>query len=161
MMHMRNYWLWLAWVCCFVLGTACARANIYATDIQLNGRLHNAAIVTNGSPVEISYILNEPATEGVLVQIFSGTNLIQTMPDGGTNTGANSILWDATDTNDVPVPVGLYSVSITAAADGYDDWTQITDDGANFNVSSPRGLDVNKNTNSPFYGRVFVSNAHG
>ena len=52
-------------------------------------------------------------------------------------------------------------MSITAASAGYDTWTNITDDGTNFYVEVPRGVSVNQNTNSPFYGRVYVASAYG
>ncbi|MDQ6630427.1 MAG: hypothetical protein M3Y82_01560, partial [Verrucomicrobiota bacterium] len=42
-----------------------ARANVYATNIKLNGNLTNSVSVGQGSPVQITYILNEAATAGV------------------------------------------------------------------------------------------------
>ena len=55
---------------------------------------------------------------------------------------------------------GAYTVNITAASAGYGAWTNITDDGTNFSVAVPRGISVNKNTNSPYYGRVFVASTY-
>ena len=110
----------------------------------------------------ISYILNENATAGVSVRIYSGTNVIKTFAasDGlpGTFAGLNSFQWDGTANNGVAVPPGVYTVSITAGAEGYDSWTAITDDSTNFSVFYPSGIAVNKNTNSPYYGRVFIAN---
>ncbi len=65
---------------------------------------------------------------------------------------------NAQGTNAAP---GLYTIQIVAGAAGYADWTNITDDSAAFEVDSPRGIDVNKNTNSPYCGRVFVGNNGG
>ena len=57
-----------------------------------------------------------------------------------------------------PLSPGIYTVSITAASQGYDDWTNITDDAnTNFSATGLTGIDVNRNTNSPYYGRVFVA----
>ncbi|MGD1083589.1 MAG: hypothetical protein ABSA47_02420 [Verrucomicrobiota bacterium] len=145
------------------LGCASSRANVYATDIRLNGSTNNAAILaTNG--LQISYILNEPATLGVTVQIESNsavlwsTNLAGGM--AGTDAGSNSINWDGSDqTTLTNAAAGIYSISITAETEGYTNWTNITDDSANFQVPFPMSIAVNKNTNSPFYGRVFVGSA--
>jgi hypothetical protein len=148
---------------CFLAVNA-ARANVYATNLRVKHSTNNAAIAP-GSPVEISYILNEPASAGVTVQILSDTNVVNSFEflsdDNGALRGTNSVFWDGTDTNGAPVAEGLYSISITARSDGYTEWTRTTDD-ANTNnyVCEPRGIAVNNNTNSPYYGRVFVGNAH-
>jgi hypothetical protein len=140
------------------------RANVYATDIQLNGSLHAGVIVPGGS-LAISYILNDNATGGVSARIYSGTNVVKTFTaEGGipgTNAGLNSFLWDGTNDNGSNALPGIYTLSITAAADGYDTWTNITDDSTNFDVFLPSGITVNKNTNSPYYGRVFIGNTAG
>ena len=141
-----------------LLGCVSARANVYATNIKLNGSTNNAAIVPAGA-VQISYILNEPATAGLSVEVCSNSAVLWTTNLAGGTAGAaagsNSVVW-ASDTN---VAAGIYQISITAAAAGYDSWTNLTDDSANFQVTDPSGIDVNKNTNSPFYGRVFVGSA--
>lgn len=120
-------------------------------------------MLTPGAPVTISYILNDLATN-VTVRVFAGRNPVKTFSsdDGGagTNIGLNTITWDGTwdgGTNDFR---GVYRVGITACSPGYSAWTAITDDGTNFAVAVPRGIDVNRNTNSPYYGRVFVGNSY-
>ena len=72
-------------LCLLLLGSVSARANVYATDIKFNGFTNNAALVPGGS-CAISYVLNEPATEGVSLQIFSGSNLVQTIKTRSTGT---------------------------------------------------------------------------
>jgi hypothetical protein len=135
-----------------------ARANVYATDILLNGST-NMAVMLPGDNLTISYILNDTATGGVWIQICSGTNVIETLAstngDAGTNAGLNFVVLDDV-TN---LTEGAYTVSITAASAGYGTWTNITDDSSNFSVCAPRGISVNRNTNSPFYGRVYIGNA--
>lgn len=139
-----------------------ARANIYATDIRLNGST-NTVLLTPGTNVTISYILNDTATGGVTVDILSGTNVIMTYAStngaAGTNAGLNTVVWDGSTDDNQPLPPGTYTVSITAASTGYDTWTNITDDGPNFSAADPRGIIVNQNSNSVFYGRVFVASA--
>ena len=85
--------------------------------------------VAPGYPAQISYILNEPATGGVSLQILSGTNLIKsffaTNGQPGALLGSNSFVWDGTDLNGSNVTPGLYNLQITAGAAGYADWTNI------------------------------------
>ena len=141
-----------------------ARANVYATNVRLNGGLSNVQALS-ATNVEISYVLNEPATLGVTIDIKTGTNIIRTISlsntSPGTVLGSNVVVWDGTDDNGTSVEPGAYLLNITATAAGYQDWTEITDTN-NFNnyVWEPRGIAVNKNPASPYYGRVFVSNAH-
>jgi hypothetical protein len=148
----------LAVVLAFILSAITVRANVYATDIRINGSL-GAGVILPGGSLTISYILNDTATGGVSVRIYGGTNLIETLAStnghAGTNVGLNSAIWSGV-TN---LAQGAYTVSITAASTGYATWTNITDDGTNFHVEVPNGISVNQNTNSPFYGRVFVANA--
>src|SRR5271154_1871851 len=132
----------------FILSTLGARANVYATDIQLNGGLTNATAFLNVSAT-ISYRLNQAATLGVTVDVWQGTNLVAAIP-GKTNTGLNTVSW-------TPSVLGNYSVSITAAAAGFVNWQQISvDSNAGNYAFFPNGMAVNNNTNSPYYGRVFV-----
>ena len=156
-------------------GVPSARANVYATNIKLYDSAAappplasispaNPARLPPGGSLKMDYVLNEDATAGVVVEIFYGTNVLRTLnlPPGnpGTLRGANSLLWDGTDDLGSNVVWGTYSVRITAAASGYGGWTQISDDfNAGNHVFEPRGIAVNQNTNSPYYGRVFVGNA--
>ena len=52
-----------------------AQANVYATNIRLNGSLTN---VTVSGSVTISYTLNEPASAGLILEIKSGLNTLRT-----------------------------------------------------------------------------------
>ena len=75
--------------------------------------------------------------------------------------GANTVTWDGKNNAGSPVAGGDYSCSITAAAAGYTVWTQTTSDTNSGNqIWQPWGLAVNQNTNSFYYGRVFVANSH-
>ena len=143
----------------FILFSAglAARANVYATDIRLNGSLQAGVVVPGSSnALTISYVLNDAAT-GVSLQIYAGSNVIKTFA-AGASLGQNTVVWDGTGDNGSNAAEGVYNVSITAAAAGYGSWTNLSDDGTNFYVFEPTGVAVNKNTNSPYYGRVFVGN---
>lgn len=157
----RGHVLWVGLMFFFLPPSS--RANVYATDIYLNGS-PNAGVIVPGGTLTISYILNEPATAGVSVRIYSDSNVVRTLQaDGGqpgTEAGTNSLIWDGITDSGSNAAQGVYTVSITAAATGYDTWTNITDDGPNFYVNVPHGVAVNRNTNSIYYGRVFVANAY-
>lgn len=139
-----------------------ARANVYATNIKVNGNVTNTVNTSQGSSVTISYILNEAATAGVAINVLSGSTVVRTISIAsgeGANKGSNTVIWDGKATGGANVAIGTYSVSITAAATGYADWTQISDDTAPSSYCvGPRSIAVNKNTNSPYYGRIFIGN---
>jgi hypothetical protein len=138
-----------------LLATSSARANVYATDIKVNGSLFT---VTNAgaAPVTITYRLNQIATLGVTLTILQGTNQVATLA-GGTNFGLNTVVWGVTNSSGATVSNGAYSLSITAAASGFTNWTQISlDTNAGYYAFDPNGMAVDDNTNSPYYGRVVV-----
>ena len=141
-----------------------AHANVYATNIKLNGGTTNL-VTTQGAGINISYILNETASAGVAVNVFSGTNILRAISlasgSPGALRGTNTVFWDTRDNGGTEVTQGVYSVSVTATSKGYTNWTQISPDTTNYYVSAPTCIAVNLNTNSPFYGRVLVGNANG
>src|SRR4051794_36558585 len=59
--------------------TPSAKANVYATNIKLNGSITNAVNTSQGSSVTISYILNEAATAGVTIDILSGVTVVRSI----------------------------------------------------------------------------------
>jgi len=143
--------------------TPCAHANVYATDIKLNGG-SNSITNASGTSVSISYILNEPATLGTTVNIFSGTNVIRALSfasgTAGALRGTNTVVWDGNATGGSGAAAGTYSIGITPSASGFTNWSQTSIDTNIGNyVFSPRGIAVNNNSNSPYYGRVFTGNA--
>jgi hypothetical protein len=142
-----------------------SHANVYATNIRLNGGLTNIVVpgVTN---LGISYSLNEGETLGVTININSGAATVRTLtltnPGPGTLQGSNYVIWDGRNDASNAVSGGVYSVSITAASSGYTNWTQTSSEtnDVEYHIWQPRGIAVNRNTNSPYYGRVFVANAN-
>jgi hypothetical protein len=159
---MRPYPLLLVGLLLLFCSTSSVRGNVYATDIRFNGSLH-AGVIVPASRLTISYILNENATGGVSVRIYAGANVVKTFAAAGglpgTDAGLNSFQWDGINDNGSNALPGIYTLSITAAADGYKTWTNITDDSTNFDVFYPTSIAVNRNTNSSYYGRVFIGNA--
>jgi hypothetical protein len=148
-----------------MLALACtsARANVYATKVRLNGGTTNVALAPGGS-VTIGYLLNEPATLGVTVAIKQGASTVRTisLAGGGPGTapGTNTVSWDGRDNMGHMLGGGTYSVAVTPAASGYTNWTQISSDAnTNNQIWEPRGVAVNVNPSSPFYGRIYMANA--
>jgi hypothetical protein len=140
-----------------ILSAAIARANVYATDIKVDGNLTGVA-QDSGSAVSISYILNEPATAGVTVKILQGSTVVASFA-GTANRGLNTVSW-------LPSVTGTYSVSVTAGATGFSVWTQTSLDSTNNVAVSADGIAVDSNTNSPYYGRIMLGcdaagSAHG
>ncbi len=142
-------------------------ANVYATNIRMTGSVmgssSNVTVYVPCEFAEISYLLNETANAGVTLEFVTGTTVVRTMNiapgSPGTFRGTNTVVWDVKNDFDDFVPLGLYRVRVTAKSHGYGDWTQISDDYNPGNyVYQPRGIAVNCNTNSPYYGRVFISN---
>lgn len=140
-----------------------ARANVFASNIKVNGSLTNSVSAAQGSSVAITYILNEAATAGVTINIASGGTTVRTITiasGAGTTKGLNTVNWDGKDGSGNNVATGTYSVSVTAAATGFSDWTVTSSDTSPNTYSwRPYGIGVDKNTNSPYYGRIFIANA--
>ncbi len=139
---------WLALALAALSFTTKAHANVYATDIQINATLTGTATSSVGSPVSITYHLNDTATAGVTVNILHGSSVVASFA-GTTNIGLNTVSW-------TPSVAGTYSVSITAGAAGYPTWQQISPLTTNYVAVFPLGMAVDKNTNSPYYGRVIL-----
>src|SRR5258708_29115393 len=60
------------------------RANVYATDVRVNGGITNL-VANAGDILTIGYVLNEPASLGVTIQILSGSTVVRSLSfPGGT-----------------------------------------------------------------------------
>ncbi len=153
------------------LGVGCAslsrpaQANVYATHVRLNGGTTNLSVQSDEA-ISISYILNEPASQGVTIKVLSGSTPVRTIvlppESAGTSRGANTVVWDGLDNQSNRVAEGTYGISITAAAAGFTSWNQITDDwptDPNTYVFNGRGIAVDRNSSSPYFGRIFVANS--
>lgn len=139
------------------------RANVYPTNLRVKGSVTNVTTAP-GDNVTISYLLNEPASAGVTVTTKANTTTLRTIKlsggAAGTARGPNAVVWNGKDDGGNNVGPGLYSIQATAVANHHGGWTQISNDGDGGNYALvPRSIAVNRNLNSPYYGRVFVGNA--
>jgi len=141
-----------------ILGlTTTAYANVYATNLAVS-----AEVITTGATntsVEISFLLNEDADSGVDVKIYSGATLVRTITLATASMGANSVTWDGTDAGGATLPDGDYTFEVTASDDGHTEWTKISDPLKTV-MYSPKGVAVNRNLDSEFFGRVYISNGY-
>jgi len=156
----------LAVLAALVLSERAAPAFVYVSNIWVNRvDLSEEQIVLSrpGHVVSVSYVLNEPASGGLLFEIVSTNQQAiwkLSLPAGapGTLKGTNSLLWNGLAGDGSYPASGYYRVRLTAASQGYADWTQLTAD-TNCVVYQCHGLTVNRNPESVYYGRIFIANS--
>lgn len=121
-------------------------ANVYASGLEQTG------------PNSFSYVLNEDASNGVTVEVWKvGGGLVHSETLGAQTKGAQSWTWDGTGYT----AGDTYTVKVNASSAGYASWTKTTANTTENNFYSPRGVDVNKNANSPYFGRIYVGESVG
>ncbi len=137
-----------------------ANANVYASGLDVD---KTAFKPSEGETITISYILNENADDNVRIEVYDASDTLVRAEDLGPQAkGPQQWVWDGKDDSATVVPDGTYKFKITASDDGYGAWTQISDDGDMNNVFfNPRGVAVNKNLDSKYLGRIYVSEAGG
>jgi hypothetical protein len=140
-------------------GPAAFAGNIYATNL---GQSSNRLDYSDGDTVTLSYLLNDNST-GVTVDVLDSSNVVvKSINAGAQLKGNNNVVWDGTDNSSTIVPIGDYSfrVNSTGAAGGA--WTQFNSTAQELNYFfTPRGVAVNNNPNSPYYGRIYVAEGRG
>ncbi len=139
-----------------------ARANVYATNVKVNGGTTNITCDA-GTSVSIDYLLNEPAS-AVTINILSGSTVVRSIivpaNTPGALRGTNTVVWDGLDNRSNPPVSGVYTIRITPNSSGYANWTQLnSDDDPNSYVWDARGITVDQNPLSPYFGRIFVANS--
>lgn len=159
----RLFWFGLFAVC-WICTAFQLHANVYATNVRINGSAAGVTLYYPCFTVEISYLLNESASAGVTIDFLDGDIVRHSifLPGGSSETerGEHRISWNGKNAQGENVPFVPYTVRLTAAAQGHDTWTQISDDSNPGNSAwEPTSIAVNRNTNSPHYGRIFLANA--
>lgn len=151
--------------CCVALLAGLAglsvRANVFASNLRLSGSTSNLT-TTPGDAVPLTYVLNEAASAGLTVSVFTGTNVVWSTNISGASpnaaAGAHLLSWSGRNDLGQVVSNGLWSFRVVAKSTGHVNWSQISDDTTN-RVYWPRGIAVNNNTDSFYFGRVFTCNA--
>lgn len=123
-----------------------AWANVYASRLEQSG--------ING----VSYILNENADVGVTAEVWKvGGGLVYSESLGTQNAGSHSWNWNGSGY----VAGDQYTIKIKPSATGYAGWTKISVDNPLNSFYSPRGVDVNRDPGSKYFGRIYVGESAG
>lgn len=148
-----------------VWGLSSAQANVYPSGFSLNTTTFGDVCGT----VRLDYILNEDANggandvPGVVIEVLNEANAVvrtETIPQQ--KRGKHSFFWDGRNNSGALQPNGAYRIRVTATDLGYTAWTQLSDNNeTNMKYFSPKGVDVNRNPTSPYYGRVYISESLG
>jgi hypothetical protein len=129
-------------------------ANVYPSALRQSANSFNPGAAEN---VTLNYVLNEDAT-GVTIDILNSSSaVVKTFSPGAQVKGTQSVIWDGTDNSAVVLPDGDYSFRVTSTGTNRTSWSPIFTDVVTNNFFLPRGVAVNKNANSPYYGRVYVT----
>ena len=122
-------------------------ANIYASELRQES-------IENGS--KLSFTLNENA-DNVRIEILSGEDVVATFDAGPMEKGRNSF-----DVTNLMLPNGSYGWQVTASAKGVMRPVKFTDnDQPQMQFYSSWGVTVDNNFESPFFGRIYVSEGKG
>jgi photosystem II stability/assembly factor-like uncharacterized protein len=134
-------------------------ANVYATDLKFSAPAVDA---TQPNPsVQLSFRLNEAADQEVRIDIHRADNdaLVRSVSLGPLPRGLNTWTWDLKNDSNVLVATNVeYYFKVYTRGSGYGSWTQISDDNVReVQFEFPRAVDVNKDPNSPYFGRIYVN----
>lgn len=132
--------------------------NVYPTNLGQSASSVNPGA---GETLSLGYLLNEDATSVSVEILDSSNNVVRTINAGAQTKGTHSVVWDGKDDASANLTNGSYSFRVNASGAPHSDWALISvDDPVNNlnNFELPRGVAVNKNPNSPYYGRVYISN---
>ncbi|MDR3134122.1 MAG: N-acetylmuramoyl-L-alanine amidase [Prevotellaceae bacterium] len=121
-------------------------ANIYASELSVT------------ADNKLKFTLNENAQSVVITLVNSNGDVVKDYDAGALPKGVNEIAYDFSA---VGVPLGSYSWRVTATARAVGMPAKISDDSPQFLFFSPRGVTVDNNPSSPFFGRVYVAEAAG
>ncbi len=118
-----------------------AKANIYASELKAQAKVDG---------YDLKFTLNEKSTT-TTIRIFNGVDLIKTIDAGAFTKGQQTVSVLSTD-----LPDGEFTWSVTATADGVDRPMKFSDNNqTQLQFFSPRGVAVDNNVESQFFGRVY------
>lgn len=125
--------------------TPTPRANVFASELRLTQTSGLSAGHT------LQFVLNDAAQ--VVVEILNETGVVLTIDAGNRSKGENSI-----SIQDDQLPEGVYSWRVRASAEGIDRPLRFSEPNAvALQFFSPRGVAVDNNIGSEFFGRVYAT----
>ncbi len=145
-----------------IIGLALASstgANIMPTALSSSAASFNPTTET----VDLCYRLNEAAGMAVAVEIYNASEQLVRTLEGTTDRGLNTVTWDGKNDAGEYVPNGSYYFKVIASDFGHSDWEVISTDTleAGYIMYSGKALKINKNPDSPHYGKVYITNTIG
>jgi len=124
---------------------AAVYANVYASGLK--------AVGDDG----LSFILNENADTNVKIEVLADGVPVYAEDLGPKAAGTHTWSWSGAGF----VTGANHTVKITASDDGYAGWTQIVADNTTTSFYIPVGVSINKNRNSPNFGKIYISEVAG
>ena len=129
-----------------------AELNIYASNLRFHG------INANNGKATISYFLNATATSVEFQLLDQSQAVVLTVPLNApgylTKGQHNNVEIDLFN-----LPSGQYTWAIKATADAQSNIARISDESTRFNFYSPAGLAIDNSYNSPYLGRIYISDS--
>ncbi|MDR1554195.1 MAG: Ig-like domain-containing protein [Prevotellaceae bacterium] len=121
------------------------RANIYASELAYNGNNN------------FQFTLNEDA-EAVTINVYDENFIkVASYEAGALSKGVNIVDFDFS----AALPSGDYTWEVIAKAGSIDRPSLISDNSQPFQFYSPRGVTIDNSFDSPFFGRIYVSESYG
>ena len=145
--------------CCtllFASSVFSANLNVYASGLKVTG-------ITEDRKLSISYFLNAPA-DVVIFQLLDASNpsaapIYEVALDGKAK-GENTVTLDLLDKIDTNLS-GNFTWAIKATSNTANESSVLVGGGTNadarFQFYTPAGLAVDNNSNSPYFGQIYVS----
>lgn len=125
--------------------TPTPRANVFASELNV--------AFTTGIPIGygLQFLLNDAAN--VVVEVLKDSVVMLTLDGGLMQKGQNMVTF-----SEEQLPNGVYTWRVKATAAGIDRPMKISNDShVQLQFFSPRGVAVDNNTGSEFFGRIYAS----
>ncbi len=120
-----------------------AKANIYASELKAVAKVDG---------YDLKFTLNENST-ATTIQIYNGTDLAKTIEAGALSKGQQTVSLLSSDLQE-----GEFTWKVTATADAIDRPMKFSDNNqTELQFFSPRGVAVDNNVESQFFGRVYAT----
>ena len=135
--------------CVMALSMSAAELNIYASGLKAGG-------MGADKKVQVDYLLNAPATTLEIHVLNADNSVALNVPltDAALLTkGRHTVAVDVST-----LTVGSYNWEIKAAAATTEAMAEVTDaESGQYSYYFPMGIDVDRNPQSPFFGRIYVT----
>ena len=134
--------------CIIAMTTFAAELNIYASGLKAGG-------MSADKKVQVDYLLNAPATELEIHVLNADNSVAINLPvtDAALLTkGAHSLSIDVSS-----LAVGEYRWEVKAKAAAVTEYAKVTGNENRFNFYTPEGIAVDNSFESPYFGRVYVT----